>query len=140
MLTCSALPAAPLHLLQDLAYRQAETSDLELPLPSPGDLADVSPLPLSIPVLLQHGIIPPSFLPDSGSSNGVTVVKVSASLLQDLERCSLDASVAIRHALQAKNADSRVTHHDLWRVCALLEDRMRSNVPGLGQAYVVVAS
>lgn len=52
------LPAAAVSLLQDLAY-QFGPSHSDIPLPAVNALANVSPLPLPVPLLLHLGVLQP---------------------------------------------------------------------------------
>jgi len=144
------LPSAPLHLLQDLAYRQSESAVLGISLPPPDELSDVSPLPLSIPVLLQTRII--SLNPFSEADRKAIeaaltpdfdlaslsldsrptrrpAVKVSQESLDTLTELSSSASSEIRFATQTQDFTgdeewkSRLTFHDLWRIFSVLEDK-----------------
>jgi hypothetical protein len=155
----AVLPASPLHLLQDLAYRQSESSDLGIALPPADELADISPLPLSIPVLLQTRIISLDALPgpdrkviesalspeldlaslslDSKPSQRPAVV-VSPNCLKQLTELSLSASSEIRFATQTQEFKgdeewrSRLTFHDIWRIFSVMEDKMGHGFSVLG--------
>jgi hypothetical protein len=146
------LPSAPLHLLQDLAYRQSESKDLGISLPPPDELSDVSPLPLPVTVLLQTGIISLDQLPDT-DGKGIKAalpaeldiaslsldstspteqrpaIVVSRQCLDDLIRLSLSASSEIRFATQTQEWTgeeewkSRLTFHDIWRMCTAMEGK-----------------
>lgn len=153
--------SAPLHLLQDLARRQADAEDLEISLPSPTELADLAPLSLPLPVLLRYGIISidslnnsvrahvetqlsGSFDPTSTSRMGntsVTAITLSNDELDDLSKLSIEASTHMRQEYRAcENATdawkTRLSHQDVWRVCAVLEERMVNQ----GQGFMLVPS
>ena len=51
------LPHLPLKLIHALSIRQEASGDLDIRLPSPSQLDDLSPLPLSLPVLLCSGTL-----------------------------------------------------------------------------------
>ena len=150
---CTVLPSAPLHLLQDLAYRQSESKDLGISLPPPDELSDVSPLPLSVTVLLQTGIISLDQLPEIDSktvksalptdldfaslslgssppAEPAAAISVSQKSLDDLARLSLSASSEIRFATQTQDWagdeewKSRLTFHDIWRIFTALEGKV----------------
>jgi hypothetical protein len=139
--------------LQDLAYRHYESKDLGISLPPPDELSDVSPLPLPVTVLLQTGIISLDQLPDTdgkaikaalpaeldvaslsldsaSSTEQRPAVVVSRPCLDDLDRLSLSASSEIRFATQtqdwtgAEEWKSRLTFHDIWRICTAVEAKM----------------
>ena len=152
------LPSAPLHLLQDLAYRQSESSDLGIALPPPDELSDVSPLPLSIPVLLQTRIISLASFQESDRkaieaalSSDLDLgalslepktqrpaIVVSEKCLDTLIELSLTASSEIRFATQTLDLTgdeewkSRLTFHDIWRIFSTLEDKMGKGFSVLG--------
>jgi hypothetical protein len=146
----TALPTAPLHLLQDLAYRQSESSDLGISLPPPDELADVSPLPLPLSFLLQSGIVSLDALPsadqqalkaviatdldlyataDSKSGTSVEAITISRSGMDTLAMMSLAASTEIRWATQTQEWTGeaewkgRLSFYDIWRISAALEER-----------------
>lgn len=156
-------PSAPLRLLQVLARRQADAADLNLTLPSPADLADVSPVPLSLPVLLRLGILDyqhldeparaqiqsilsTSFDPMSAtpapvpSPTSISAVPLPRADIDDFAKLSIEACTYIRQACHttenATNAvQTRLSFEEVWRVCALLEERMVQQ----GQGFMLVA-
>ena len=156
-------PSAPVHLLQDLAQRQVDTTDLELQLPTPDQIADIAPLPLSIPVLLRYGIIPldaideaqrsevqaktnGSFDPASTSGSSQpsnSIIQSRQSTLDHLAKLSIDAGTLIKETCTTIQRDggeedwkTRLTFRDLWRVFALLEERLNKQ----GQGFMLAAS
>lgn len=150
-------PSAPVHLLQDLAQRQADTRDLELELPTPDQLADIASLPLSIPVLLRYEIIPMDSIDESqrseveswvngpfdpsstskSSQTSTALITVPQSTLDHLGKLSRDASIAIKEACASSRFEgedewkTRLTYRDLSRVFTLLEERLGRQGQGL---------
>jgi hypothetical protein len=145
--------------LQDLASRRSESSDLGIALPPPDELADVSPLPLSIPVLLQTRIITLDSFQESdrkaiesalspdldlatlsldAKSTQRPAIVVSQKCLDTLIELSLSASSEIRFATQTLDLTgdeewkSRLTFHDIWRIFSALEDKMGKGFSVLG--------
>jgi hypothetical protein len=154
----TALPAAPLHLLQDLAYRQSESSDLGISLPPPDELADVSPLPLSLSFLLQSGIVSLDALPnadqqalkaviasdldlyataESKAATSVEAITISKSGMDTLALMSLAVSTEIRWATQTQEWTGeaewkgRLSFYDIWRISAALEERTSRQGKGM---------
>lgn len=147
--------SAPVHLLQDLAQRQADSRDLEMELPSPDQLSDINPLPLSIPVLLRYGIIsldsideaqrsevesrihgPFDSTSTSGSSlSSSSLITLPQSTFDHLAKLSISAGTSIKETCAATQGDgewkTRLTFRDLWRVFAVLEERMIKQGQGL---------
>lgn len=152
-------PSAPVHLLQDLAQRQADSRDLEMELPTPDRLCDVTPLPLSIPVLLRYGVIPLDVIDEaqrsevesringpfdpvdpastSGSSQTSTIIiNLPETTLDHLAKLSVEASTSIKEACAAMDGEgevgwkTRLTFRDLWRVFNVLEERMGKQAQG----------
>lgn len=151
----TGLPAAPLALLQDLAYRQEPARGLGLGLPSQGALADVSALPLPIGVLLHFGLLRLDDWPVSAVSNDHAgtlesltaaaspsstrrVTKVPPEELQRLQRQSIQACRAISDLAHTAADDWKrsMTMLDIARCCAQLDRTLRER----GLHVVVTAS
>jgi hypothetical protein len=150
-----ALPSAPLFLLQDLAYRQSESSDLGISLPPPDELADVSPLPLPLPFLLQTGIISPNALSPAdrqaiesavkdfdlyssdSSPEPINASSLSKEGMDKLAPLALAASTEIRWATQTQEWagedewKGRLSYYDIWRIASALEDRVVKQGKGI---------
>ena len=106
--TAGVLPYLPLRLIHSLAVRQESSSDLDLRLPKPALLEDISPLPLSLSTLLSSGVVDISDsstgLQDSiesypSSRPGTTQMEVSSKLhasllLQSVEACRMIHSIS----------------------------------------------
>lgn len=131
-------------------------------LPTPDQLSDITPLPLSIPVLLRYGVIsldsvdeaqrsevesringpfdPTSALGSPQSSTAI--ITLPKSTLDHLAKLSVDASNLIKEACAATHGQggeewkTRLTFRDLWRVFGLLEERMSKQ----GQGFVLAPS
>lgn len=154
----------PLALLQDLAYRQEQSRDLQLNLPPRLELSDASPLPLPINVLLHFGLLSlnegqaaasSETLPE-GTSNGHAnpfealraqpaippstrrVVNVSPAELQRLHRDSIEACREIRNLARSQSDDWKrtMTMLDVARCCAQLDRTLRER----GLNVIVTAS
>jgi len=102
------LPYLPLRLIHALAVRQEASGDLDLRLPKPADLEDITPLPLSLPVLFSAGILKIADSSDlrqqvgnyDKSTTGITQVEMSASTYATVLAKSVQACQAIRKAAE----------------------------------------
>ncbi|ORY35494.1 hypothetical protein BCR39DRAFT_510080 [Naematelia encephala] len=152
-----ALPSTPLRLLQDLAFRQAQDGDLDVALPHPEKLSNLSPLPLPIAPLVYFGIIDP---PDTsselaglraewkresvdlfalaettrGSVKAATVVKLDPQLYEAIQQIRFSSCTALLEGSQSlaggKEAELK-TALDVARVFEALDVAMRRHGLGL---------
>jgi hypothetical protein len=134
----TALPPATLRLLQDLAYKQHTSSDLDLdlPLPDPAELANITALPLSIPVLLQLGILA---LPDVKSSSVISTTSDSSSTPATSDRQAFplpkqNFDLLALAAAGAEQARQRKKEHD--QVQPVLIELLSSQISELQAASV----
>jgi hypothetical protein len=94
-------------LVHALAVRQEASQDLELRLPKPEQLDDISPLPLSVPVLLTSGILT---VPPGSNVLQAAIDKLKASTEPQNEHVEVD--VSMYEALLARSVE----------VCGLLRE------------------
>ncbi len=96
------LPFAPLRLIYDLSTRQAASDDLDLQLPDPAQLDNISPLPLSVAAAICSGLIQsPSILDSIGESSTSSTsqrTELSFSEYKNLVAQTVQASRAIKEA------------------------------------------
>lgn len=117
----------------------------------------MSPLPLSIPVLLQSRIISLDSLPESDRESIEAAssfdpdltslsleptqrpaVVISQKCLDTLTELALSASSEIRFATQTMDLaedeewKSRLSFHDIWRIFSVLEDKMGKGFSVMG--------
>jgi hypothetical protein len=85
--TAGVLPYLPLRLIHSLAVRQEASGDLDLRLPKPAQLEDVSPLPLPLSVLFSSGVL--------------QAAESTSSLQQSVESYSSSGSGAIQAEVSA---------------------------------------
>lgn len=161
----SVLPAAPLRLLQDLAH-QFGSSNNEIALPDAKALANISPLPLPLDLLLHLGIIEPeSSFPDGNqlrhatgdwwagkkvalvpapkneeSANPPKIISLSRAALDALAQASVEAcrEIASHARFGAVEWQKSLTELDVSRIFAALEGALDAG--GLGVRLVLGAS
>ncbi|TXT15944.1 hypothetical protein VHUM_00447 [Vanrija humicola] len=156
----TVLPAAPLELLQDLAH-QFGPDNASIPLPAAKALANVSPLPLPIGVLLHLGILEPSeslegaaelkkatgnwwsgrkpgdlFAPPKSSETRLPeIIKVPADSLSQLLTASVDACREIvSHAHFLKDGEEwkkALSEVDISHIFASLNTALDSHQAGI---------
>jgi hypothetical protein len=91
--------------LQDLAYRQSQSDDLSLPLPSPVALSNLSPLPLPTHLLLILGIFDlPPYLPGGSALEGA----ISTWQSHDIDILSLAQGTSSESSRSAKRATETI--------------------------------